>query len=194
MAIYTKTGDKGETKVFDKKSGELTQVRKDSCHIKTIGAIDELNSYLGVVKSKWESKQSLPGKPGKSESGNNYYKKLEQIQGNLFTINSILAGSKLGLSSDETKNLEKQIDDWEGTLPVQMNFIYYGGSEISSLLFYARALARRAERELVEFTKEQEVPEDIQKYINRLSDYLFMMARSVNIKSGVKESYWITKK
>lgn len=180
MAIYTKTGDTGTTKVFNKKTGSLTPVSKDSCHIKTIGAIDELNSFLGIVKSCIDVSM--------------YEYKIEKIQGNLFTINSILAGSKLKFSSSETKGLEREIDEWEGRLPVQMNFIYYGGSQISANLFYARALARRAERELVEFSKEQTIPEEVQRYINRLSDYLFMWARSLNIESGTKESFWITKK
>ena len=180
MAIYTKTGDKGSTKVFDKKTGELSSIRKDSCHIKTIGAIDELNSYLGVVKSY----------PNHS----NDRSRIERIQGNLFTINSILAGSKLKFSKSETSKLEKQIDEWEGKLPVQMNFIYYGGTPVSSLIFYARALARKAERSLVSFSKKQDVAESVRIYLNRLSDYLFMMARSINIEKGEEERFWITKK
>lgn len=180
MAIYTKTGDKGLTKVFDKKSGELIQVSKDSCKIKSIGSIDELNSFLGVAKSFSTDKK--------------LQEKIERIQENLFIINSILAGSKLKFSKTKTKNLEKEIDVWEGKLPPQKNFIFYGGGPVSSFVYYSRALARRAERDLVEFSKEQKVPEEIQKYINRLSDYLFMMARSTNIELGISESFWITKK
>jgi cob(I)alamin adenosyltransferase len=180
MAIYTKTGDKGETKVFDKKSGELTPVRKDSCHIKTIGAIDELNSYLGVAKAFAEDENLKPV--------------LEKIQENLFIINSILAGGKIEFGNTETKQLERQIDEWEGSLPVLKNFIFYGGEKVASLIFYARALTRKAERELVEFSKEQEFPEEVRKYINRLSDYLFMLARNINIRSGAGEDFWITKK
>ncbi len=176
MAIYTKTGDKGNTKVFDKKTGELTKIRKDSCHIRTIGAIDELNSFLGMVKS-FSNDAKLQ-------------KRVEEIQGNLFTINSILAGSKLRFSKVKTKRLEKQIDEWEGRLPVQKNFIFYGGSKESSLLFYARALCRRAERSLVSFAKKEEVPESIKTYINRLSDYLFMLGRSINFEKKIKENFW----
>lgn len=180
MAIYTKKGDKGTTKVFDKKTGELTSIRKDSCHIKTIGTIDELNSYLGVLRFEIEI-----------EKNKKLSEKILKIQSNLFIINSILAGSKLNFTDKETRDLEKDIDEWEGKLPVQTNFIYYGGSKVSSQLFYARALARRAERELTEFSKEQEIPEQIQKYINRLSDYLFIMARLDNFNEKVKEVYWI---
>lgn len=170
MSIYTKTGDKGQTKVFDRKSGQLVGINKDSCKIAAIGAIDELNSFLGIVGD------------------------LTEIQGNLFTINSILAGSKLRFTKAKTKKLEKQIDKWEGKLPVQKNFIYYGGTPRASLIFYARALCRRAERELVAFSKEQKVPEAILIYMNRLSDYLFMLARSENNKEGKKEVFWKTSK
>lgn len=170
MAVYTKTGDKGTTGVFDKKTKELVRVSKGSCQIKTIGTIDELNSFLGIIGG------------------------LTDIQGDLFTINSILAGGKLKFSKTKTKKLEKQIDIWEGMLPVQKNFIFYGGHPRAALLFYARALARRSERSLVSFSKKQEVPESVRIYINRLSDYLFMMGRSVNFEEKVKEKFWITKK
>lgn len=187
MAIYTKTGDKGNTKVFDKKTGELVGIRKDSCHIKTIGAIDELNSYLGVALA--EAREDT-----KILRYKDIEKKITRIQGNLFTINSILAGSKLKFSKSETSKLEKQIDIWEGVLPVQMNFIYYGGSQVSSLIFYARALCRKAERSLVSFAKTQDVPHSVRIYLNRLSDYLFMLGRSVNIERGEEERFWITSK
>src|SRR3990167_965703 len=141
MAIYTKTGDKGETKVFDKKTGQLTKISKTSCKIASIGAIDELNSFLGVVKSFCGDKE--------------LQRTVEEIQGNLFTINSVLAGGKLRFSKTRTKKLEKEIDKWEGTLPVLKNFIYYGGSQESSLIFYARALCRKAERSVVNLGKKK---------------------------------------
>lgn len=178
MAIYTKTGDKGNTKVFDKKTGELVGVRKDSCHIKTIGAIDELNSFLGVAKA-FTTDVKLQ-------------KRIEIVQANLFTINSVLAGSKLKFSKSETTKLEKQIDEWEGKLPVQMNFIFYGGSQASSLIFYARALCRKAERSLVSFAKTKDVPESVRIYFNRLSDYLFMLGRNVNFETKTPEKFWKT--
>jgi cob(I)alamin adenosyltransferase len=166
MAIYTKTGDRGTTKVFDKKTQTLVGIRKDSCKIKCIGNIDELNSFLGVIGD------------------------LTDIQGDLFTINSILAGSNLRFTKSKTRKLEKQIDIWEGKLPVQKNFIYYGGTPKAALLFYARALCRRAERSLVSFAKKEKVPEAILVYFNRLSDYLFMLARSINFESKIPEKFW----
>lgn len=176
MAIYTKTGDKGTTKVFDKKSQTLVGIRKDSCKIKSIGSIDELNSFLGVVKSFSRDPK--------------LQKKVEEIQGNLFTINSILAGSKLRFSGTKTKKLEKEIDKLEGILPVQKNFIYYGGGNDASLIFYARSLVRRAERSLVSFARKEEISEAILTYFNRLSDYLFILARSINFESKIPEKFW----
>jgi cob(I)alamin adenosyltransferase len=166
MAIYTKTGDKGTTKVFDKKSQKLVSIGKDSCKIKLIGSIDELNSFLGVIGG------------------------LTDIQADLFTINSILAGSNFRFTKSKTKKLEKQIDIWEGVLPVQKNFVFYGGAPKAALLFYARALCRRAERSLVSFAKKEKVPEAILIYFNRLSDYLFMLARNLNFKSKTPEKFW----
>lgn len=186
MAIYTKTGDKGTTKVFDKKTGQLVGIRKDACKIAVIGAIDELNSFLGTVISGYKDIKIL------SDQENT--RQIKQIQSNLFTINSILAGSKLRFSKTKTKKLEKQIDKWEGELPVQKNFIFYGGTPRASQIFFARALARRAERELVSFSKEQKVPEAISIYMNRLSDYFFMLARAENFKAKVKEEFWKTSK
>ena len=175
MAIYTKTGDKGNTKVFDKKTGQLTKISKDSCKISSIGAIDELNSYLGVVKSVSDAEVAVF---------------VEEIQANLFVINSILAGGKLKFTSLKVKKLERQIDIWEGALPVLKNFIFYGGGTSASNIFYARALCRRAERELVSYAKIYKVNQSIFKYVNRLSDYLFMMARYINFKNNIEESAW----
>lgn len=163
MAIYTKTGDKGSTGNFKGK-----RMSKSSKPVRTIGVIDELNSFLGMV-------------------GN-----LTEIQENLFIINSILAGSKLRFSKTETKKLEKQIDKWEGELPVQTNFIFYGGTSRAALLFYARALCRRAERSLVSLGIERKAY-GILQYINRLSDYLFMLARHENFRAGIKEKFWKSK-
>lgn len=176
MAIYTKKGDRGITKVFDKKTQRLIDISKGSVKIRLIGEIDELNSFLGMVKSFNEDKEIL--------------KMIEEIQENLFITDSILAGSKLHLSRTKTKRLEKEIDKWERVLPLQKNFIFYGGSKESSLIFYARALVRRAERSLVSLSKKEEISEPILMYFNRLSDYLFILGRSVNFKSKNPEKFW----
>ena len=90
--------------------------------------------------------------------------------------------------------MEKEIDKFEGKLPVQKNFLIYGGTKKASEIYFARALARRAERELVELSTKYSVLSTILIYINRLSDYLFILARSINHKKGVKENIWKTSK
>lgn len=178
MSIYTKKGDKGTTKVFDKKSGKLVGVSKMSCKIRSIGTLDELNSFLGVAISFSQDRGTQ--------------KLLRDVQSDLFTINAILAGSNLKFSKVKIKRLERQIDEWEGELPVQKNFIYYGGSQTSSLIFYARALCRRAERSLVKFHRQSSMVDSSPLvYMNRLSDYLFILGRYENIKNKTKEEFWL---
>lgn len=176
MAIYTKRGDKGETSLYDPKSAQTIRVSKNSLVIETIGSIDELNSYLGVVLSTSQDRK--------------LQKAIREVQRNLFTINSILAGAKLGFSKTKTVNLEKEIDKIEGSLPVLKNFILYGGTTTASHLYYARAICRRAERALVSLSKQSAVDSKLLAYLNRLSDYLFILARKVNFDQGVKEEIW----
>jgi len=180
MGIYTKKGDGGDTMVFDKKTGNLTGISKRSCKIRAIGAIDELNSFLAVVVSFSEDKKII--------------KQIREVQGNLFTINSILAGGNLRFSKAKVRKLELQIDEWESSLPVLKNFIYYSGGKNASLVFYSRALCRRAERSLVSLSKRQEIKPTTLQYLNRLSDYLFMMARYMNAQKEIEETFWMGKK
>ncbi len=157
MAVYTKTGDRGLTSTF---SGR--RVSKSSKLINAIGAVDELNSFLGIVGG------------------------LNEIQENLFTINAILTGAKLKLPSDSVKKLEIEIDKIEGSIPVQKKFLIYSGTKKARELFLARAICRRAERKLVEL----KVKPEILMYVNRLSDFLFMKARRENFEKRVKEKFW----
>ena len=114
-------------------------------------------------------------------------KKLKEVQGDLLTIGAILAGSKLRFFKTKTKRLEKEIDEMEGALPVLTNFILPGGSRPASNLQYARTLARKAERKLVSLNEKSAVKPQIPIYLNRLSDYLFILARDANSKMEVKE-------
>ncbi len=161
MTVYTKTGDKGKTGTFGGK-----RISKSSKLIQAIGAIDEINSYLGIIG------------------------KLTEIQRNLFTINSILSGAKLALPKDATKKLEKEIDDMEGSMPVLANFIIYSGTPRATKLYYARALCRRAERILVAASDSKHPNLDKLAYLNRLSDYLFTLARFTNFNKKVREEMW----
>ncbi len=161
MSVYTKTGDKGKTGTFGGK-----RVSKSSKLIQAIGAIDELNSYLGLIG------------------------RLTDVQRNLFTINSILSGAKLTFPNDATKRLEREIDEMEGKMPVLVNFIIYSGTPRATKIYYARALARRAERSLVSASDDKHPNLDKLAYLNRISDYLFTLARFTNFKKKVKEEVW----
>ena len=180
MAVYTKTGDKGETSLFDPKDQRLKRTPKDSCNIEAIGAVDELDSFIGVTISF--SKDAT------------VTKLLREVQVNLLTIGSILAGSGLRFSKTKTVKLEKKIDEIEGKLPVLKNFILPGGTKLASHLHYCRSLARRAERRVVALSKEKEVKAQVLMYVNRLSDFFFMLSRDENARVGNKETFWVGRK
>lgn len=180
MAIYTKRGDKGETSLYDKGSHQNIRVSKNSLRIRAIGGIDELNSFLGVAVA--DSSDSV------------LVKRIKEVQRNLLTVGSILAGSKLAFSKIKTKGLEKLLDELEGSLPVLKNFILPGGSPVAAHLHYARTLARRAERAVIALNKKEGVKPQVLTYLNRLSDALFMLARDVNFKEGTLEEVWRSKK
>ncbi len=175
MAIYTKKGDKGTTSTLRGKE----KISKSSCQTQSLGAIDELNSFLGIVISLSENKETVL--------------LLDLIQNNLLTIGSILGGSSLRISKRETLKLEKQIDNWDKMLPKLSNFIYPGGSTVASLLQYARTLTRKAERETVGLSQEVKVAPQILTYLNRLSDYLFTLARVENHSKRIEDKIWKTK-
>ncbi|OGM08056.1 ATP:cob(I)alamin adenosyltransferase [Candidatus Woesebacteria bacterium RBG_16_36_11] len=174
MVVYTKRGDKGKTMLL----GSQMLVAKDSPVVNALGAIDEANSYLGVIVA---------------DSNDKILKRiLLKIQNNLFTINSILAGAKLKLAESNVKDLENIIDKIEPKLPILKNFVIPGGPKISAKLMYARSLIRRAEREVVGISKKLKVKNNIGilAYLNRLSDTLFILARQETYKKGKKETIW----
>lgn len=176
MSIYTKKGDKGETGLFRKVDGKSVRVSKSSCNTRAIGAVDEIDSFLGIIISVSENEDLKI--------------RLLRVQENLLTVGSILAGSHLKISSAETRRLEKEIDEFDKTLSPLTNFIYPGGILTASLLQFARTLARRAEREVVGFNEEEKIPAGVLKYLNRLSDYLFTLARAENQKMNFVEKVW----
>lgn len=175
MTVYTKKGDKGETTLYHKRSNQKNRVSKSSLRIRAIGAIDEVNSFLGIVVSGAEAKIG---------------KTLKDIQRELFLIGSILAGANLRFYSTKTRRLEKQIDEMDKILPPLKNFIFLGGTGTGAQLHFARSLVRRAEREVVRLGQKEKVKPQILKYLNRLSDFLFMLARKASSDAGVKEEIW----
>lgn len=178
--IYTKTGDRGETALIGGK-----RVKKYHPRIEAYGTVDELNSYLGLIRD--------------SVSEKDLQDFLLQIQNKLFVAESLLAtdsfpeGKSLPqLNENDVFLLEKEIDKINETLPVLNNFILPGGYIINSYCHIARCVCRRAERLVVFLSEEFIIAEVVVKYLNRLSDYLFVLARKVSWDAGAKETVWIT--
>jgi cob(I)alamin adenosyltransferase len=173
VKIYTKTGDGGLTSLYGGK-----RVQKSNPKVNSYGTLDEASSLLGVANSEINDK------------GIN--KIISQVQKDLFLIGSYLAGAKINIKNLENRvsEMENLIDSFDMQLPSLSNFILPDGSKTASLLYFSRAVVRRAEREIVTLNSREDVDGLIIKYVNRLSDLLFIMARFVNHKAGLKETIW----
>lgn len=173
MSIYTKTGDTGTTSLFGGK-----RVLKCEELVDVYGSIDELNSWVGLVASELKTKETQDF--------------LFLIQSDLFTVGSVLAGWTGDLEGllMRVKQMEERIDLMEKELPSLTNFILPGGTHLASQTHIARAICRRVERQTVALSQKQTVNLKIIKYLNRLSDLLFMLARFINKESKVEEVVW----
>jgi cob(I)alamin adenosyltransferase len=178
--VYTRGGDKGETGLYGGK-----RVPKDSLRVEAYGSIDELNSSIGVAVS-------ISRLDDVSDS-------LRRIQGLLFVAGADLAAevSAQGhadrsqrISRVDTEWLEKEIDSVHAKLPRLTAFILPGGSELSAQLHLARAVCRRAERRVVSASKSETVNPEILPFLNRLSTYLFNLARFANMREGKNDEIW----
>ncbi len=146
-----------------------------------MGALDELNSFLGLCKVKaFEWKTPLFGK-------DSIFGLLGNIQNDLFSVQAELAGGGKKLKKKRTEEIEKTIDYIGEKISEIKDFVIPGGCELSALLDFARALARRAERKIIATKKESTVAPETFKYINRLSSLLFVLARLANRNYGIKE-------
>ena len=179
MKIYTRTGDRGETGLFDG-----TRVAKSDSRVATYGDVDELNAWLGFVRAGLSDHQ-LGGM-------------LERIQRDLFALGARLADptsriaarvTKAAVTSEDIARLEQWIDELETELPPLRRFILSGGSASGAALHVARTVCRRAERAMVALGPDA-VEADLLTYVNRLSDLLFVMARAANRRGGAAESEW----
>ena len=180
MKIYTKNGDRGKTSLI---GGKI--VSKHDIRVESYGSIDELNSFLGLVRDYSKEKE--------------INEILFKIQSKLFAIGSILAhveivktnsSTKLNINPDDTSYLESQIDKFEKELPKLEKFIIPGGSKLVSFCHVSRAICRRAERKITKLSKHSEVDKNILTYLNRLSDFLFILARYFSKILDIPESYW----
>jgi cob(I)alamin adenosyltransferase len=176
--IYTKTGDAGETSLIGG-----VRVPKYHLRIESYGTVDELNAYLGIIKDTINLDE--------------VEEVLYQIQDRLFTIGSNLASdpekSKMKVPDVIDKDiefLELQIDEMNEVLPELKNFVLPGGNLVASYCHVARCVCRRAERLVVHLSRESNVNPIVLKYLNRLSDYLFVLSRYVIFKQGGKEVVW----
>lgn len=180
MKIYTKVGDGGTTSLIGG-----TKVFKSHLRIEAYGTVDELNSYVGLCKDLLADEKST--------------KTLQEIQDRLFTMGSSLACDPLkepkmkipDLKEEDVILLEKEMDKMNDLLPPMKNFILPGGHPALSHLHIARCVCRRAERCCVRLEQEgQEVAGIIVKYLNRLSDYLFVLCRFTGHQMNVEEIPW----
>ncbi|MCK6616593.1 MAG: cob(I)yrinic acid a,c-diamide adenosyltransferase [Cyclobacteriaceae bacterium] len=178
MKIYTKTGDSGTTALFGGK-----RVSKSDLRIETYGTIDELNSYIGLVRDQ-------PVNANRKEV-------LVEIQDRLFTIGSILAtepgNTKVkipALAETDVQFLERQIDEMEAALPPMKSFVLPGGHQSVSFCHITRTVCRRAERLVIALHAVEPVDHLVIKYMNRLSDYMFVLARKMAHELGAEETPW----
>ena len=182
MKIYTKSGDKGKTSLIGGK-----RVSKDDIQIDAYGTIDELNSNLGLLRDycSIESDKSF----------------ILNIQKDLFIIGSLLAvdyskksnEERIDFSQNKIILIEKKIDEIDLSLPKMTNFIIPGGHVTVSTCHISRSICRRAERKCIKFAKQFELNNDILIYLNRLSDYLFVLSRKISLDTNTQEIMWVNK-
>jgi len=189
MKVYTKTGDKGTTALFGG-----TRVPKHHIRIESYGTVDELNSYIGLIRDQ--------------EINLLYQNVLIEVQDRLFTVGAILAtppekevlknGEKrlqnLGVTESDIEYLENEIDAMETELPPMTHFVLPGGHTTVSYCHIARCVCRRAERLATHLNDIEPTDELVLKYLNRLSDYLFVLARKLSHDLNANEVQWIPRK
>ncbi|MDR2224152.1 MAG: cob(I)yrinic acid a,c-diamide adenosyltransferase [Flavobacteriaceae bacterium] len=189
MKVYTKTGDKGTTALFGG-----TRVPKHHIRIDSYGTVDELNSYIGLIRDQ--------------EINVLYKEVLIQIQDSLFTVGAVLATDpekailKNGkerlnipkISMEDIALLENEIDRMEESLPQMTHFVLPGGHTTVSFCHIARCVCRRAERLSVHLNELEPVDESVLMYLNRLSDYLFVLARKLTFDLNAEEVKWVPRK
>lgn len=177
MKIYTRTGDGGETGLY---GGE--RVCKDAVRVHALGTVDECNAALGMARGQIADDEINAI--------------VARIQGELFEVGADLAtplerGDTVPrVQADATARLEAEIDRMEAELEPLRHFILPGGIGAGAALHFARAVCRRAERWLVTLQQSEAVNPEAARYLNRLSDHLFMLARLVNQRAGVPETKW----
>ena len=178
MKIYSKKGDKGKTSLI---GGKI--VDKHNLSVDAYGTIDELNSFIGLLKDYVEDKKIK--------------KVLHNIQLKLFSVGSILASAgdnnfseKVSIEKKDIEDIESNIDNMNDHLPKLKNFIIPGGHKISSYCHVCRSICRRAERKISGLNNQYQINPSILSYVNRLSDFFFVLSRHIKHSDNVEETYW----
>ncbi len=178
MKVYTKKGDGGQTSLIGG-----TRVLKSSLRIEAYGTVDELNSHIGLIRDQ--------------EIDPTYRTQLIEIQDRLFTIGSLLASdpgkSKMKLPElldSDIDFLEHSMDEMDAALPEMRSFVLPGGHTTVSFCHIARCVCRRAERVITDLAQGEEVAEKVLRYMNRLSDYLFVLGRKLSQDLNAEEQPW----
>lgn len=185
MKIYTKTGDKGMTSLVGGK-----RVEKSSVRIEAYGTVDELNAHIGVLIAELTPLDA----PFISEE----IEVMERIQNSLFNVGTHLATEaeevekipSAMLPQGEVERIEQHIDTLSESLPPLRGFVLPGGTKAAALAHVCRTVCRRAERRVIALRKETEVAEEVVAYVNRLSDYFFLLSRKCNFIEGNNEKIW----
>lgn len=187
--VYTKTGDKGKTRLA---GGQ--QVWKDHVRVEAYGTVDELNAAIGVVLAHWLNE-------AKGLERVSIERELHWMQNKLFDIGGLLATAPgqtfpnmPSIGTADVSRLEGLIDGWQEDLQPLREFILPGGGTTSSLIHLARTICRRAERRCVTLMRKEPIDKAIVIYLNRLSDALFVLARWVAHRLGEKEVLWAREK
>ena len=176
--IYTRTGDEGETSLVGGK-----RVRKDCARLEAYGTVDELNSHLGLLCASLDD-----------EMARNTIRECQKV---LFVVGALLASEEREaghampeVSQDDVLALERQMDEWNAVLPGWRGFVLPGGVESAARAQVCRAVCRRAERRILALASEAHVPAEVLRYVNRLSDFLFVLALHENFLAGRDEILW----
>ncbi len=180
MKIYTKSGDTGMTSLYGGK-----RISKSDLRIASYGSVDELNAYLGLLRDRLGIAFPI----------------IKDIQECLFSIGAHLAADpdktklhKPEIYASDIEQLETQIDEYSADLEPLKHFVLPGGHENASFAHIARTICRRAEREVVALNEISKIPSIVIQYLNRLSDYLFVLSRVIIKKEGAAEYKWIPRK
>lgn len=192
MKIYTKTGDKGDTGLVGN-----ARIKKTSTRIKAIGEVDELNAAIGLARTESRSLTKGGDSPEHSAQRRPHLDEaLATIQSLLFDLGAELAslpGAKITfaiIDENAAQHLEKSIDEHTANLEPLKNFILPGGCKLAAHLHLARCVCRRAERSVLQLHEQEPIRSEVLVFLNRLSDWLFVAARTANRQAGIEDVAW----